>query len=65
MATKKFRIPGDPIRPLAEGRGGYMATDMITVEGKRVGLMYRQTPDPKSPYYEIDSGWTFLSGTES
>ncbi len=42
-----------------------MATDTITVQGERVGYMYRSAPDPKSPFYEINSGWVFLAGTES
>ena len=65
MLSKIFRIPGSQIKPLAQGRGGCMATDMITVQGERVGYMYRLAPDPKSSFYKIDSGWTFLSGTES
>jgi hypothetical protein len=65
MPPKKFRIPGSEIKPLATGRGGCMATDMITVQGKRVGYMYRVAPDPRSEFRHIDSGWRFLSGTES
>lgn len=42
-----------------------MATDMITMQGQRVGYMYRSMPDPKSPFYEVNSGWVFLSGSES
>ena len=37
-----------------------MATDKITVDGEPVDFMYRDTPDFKN-----DSGWRFLSGTES
>jgi hypothetical protein len=33
---------------------------MITVEGRKVGYMYREEPDN-----EIDSGWWFTSGWES
>ena len=57
---KKFALPADRIRPLVEGRGGCFATDMITVEGLKVGYMYREEPD-----FEIDSGWRFMSGRES
>jgi len=42
-----------------------MATDMITVHGQKVGYMYRLAPDPKSKFSDVDSGWTFLAGTES
>ena len=40
--------------------GGCIATDKITVDGLRVGFMYRETPD-----FETDSGWRFFSGTET
>ena len=60
MADKQFKIPSDKLKPLAEGRGGCFATDMITVEGLKVGYMYREKPD-----FEQDSGWRFFSGTES
>jgi hypothetical protein len=33
---------------------------MITVDGCRVGYMYREEPDNST-----DSGWRFLAGTES
>jgi len=40
--------------------GACVATDMITVEGHRVGFMYREKADDA-----VDSGWRFLSGHES
>jgi hypothetical protein len=60
MKEKKFRLRADQIRPLAPNRGGCLATDMITVDGRPVGFMYREKPDN-----EVDSGWRFLSGLES
>ncbi|MCA0364913.1 MAG: DUF2185 domain-containing protein [Spirosomataceae bacterium] len=36
-----------------------LVTNKITVEGMKVGFMYREEPDD-----EDDSGWRFLSGTE-
>jgi hypothetical protein len=57
---KAFRLRADQIQPLACGYGACIATDMITVEGRRVGLMYRERPE-NAP----DSGWRFLSGHES
>jgi len=57
---KNFKIPADQIRPLATGRGAGLATDDILVEGKPVGFMYREEPSN-----DIDSGWRFLSGSES
>jgi len=59
-STKRFRLPASAIRPLAEGRGSCIASDLITVEGKGVGYMYREAPhDPN------DSGWHFFSGKET
>jgi hypothetical protein len=60
MSKKAFRIPADQIKKLVPPMGGCIATDEITVEGKKVGYMYRQPPDS-----EADSGWRFFSGEES
>ena len=60
MAEKRFALRRDQIKPLAEGRGACFATDMIMVEGRKVGYMYREAPDN-----DIESGWRFLSGCES
>ncbi len=60
MAKKQFALRADQIEPLVEGRGGCFATDMITVEGRKVGFMYREEPDN-----DIDSGWRFMAGGES
>lgn len=57
---KSFRLAAQQIRPLAPGRGGCYATDRITVEGERIGYMYRESPD-----FGSDSGWRFFSGSES
>ena len=40
--------------------GAGIATEQITVEGKKVGYMYREEPDK-----DFDSGWRFFSGDES
>lgn len=56
---KKFKLSAEQIQPLATGRGGCLATDMITVRGKPVGFMYREPPDTPE-----DSGWRFMSGLE-
>lgn len=56
---KKFFIPGASIRDLGVSRSGAFATDRITVEGKKVGYMYREKPDR-----EEDSGWRFFAGDE-
>lgn len=57
---KKFKLSPDEIKPLASGLGGCIATDMITVDGRGVGYMYRD--EPHNPQ---DSGWCFMSGYES
>ncbi len=57
--TKNFKIKKEEIKQLVYGYGGCIATDMITVEGFPVGLMYREQPDN-----EVDSGWRFMSGCE-
>jgi hypothetical protein len=57
---KKFALRADQITPLAPNRGGCIATDMITVDGRKVGYMYREEPDN-----DMDSGWRFMSGRES
>jgi hypothetical protein len=60
MANKTFALRADQIEPLATNRGGCFATDMITVEGRKVGYMYRD-----EPRNEQDSGWVFTAGHES
>lgn len=57
---KKFRLSASEIEPLAKGYGGCVASDMITVEGRKVAFMIREQPEEES-----DSGWSFFSGFES
>ena len=57
---KAFKIPGDQIKRLIPNMGGCYASDRITVDGMKVGYMYREEPDK-----EVDSGWRFMSGDES
>ena len=40
---------------------GCLATNRITVDGKKVGYMYREEPDTSFP----DSGWRFFAGDET
>ena len=58
--AKNFKLTADQIKPLADGYGGCIATDMITCDGHRVHFMYREAADN-----DIDSGWRFMSGLES
>ena len=48
------------IQDLVLGMGYCYASKCITIDGMKVGYMYRETPE--SP---TDSGWRFFSGTES
>jgi hypothetical protein len=57
---KKFKLAASEIQPIAIGLGSCIASDHITVNGRKVGYMYRDSPDN-----EIDSGWRFMSGKES
>jgi len=40
--------------------GGCFITDRVTVDGRKIGYMYRQQPDRPE-----DSGWRFFSGDET
>ncbi len=57
---KTFRIKAEDIRKIIPAMGGCMATDKITVDGLKVGYMYREESD-----FESDSGWRIFSGTET
>jgi hypothetical protein len=57
---KAFKIQGDQIQRLIPNMGGCYASDRITVDGARIGYMYREQPDK-----ENDSGWRFFAGDES
>jgi hypothetical protein len=57
---KEFKLSADEIAPMAPGYGACFATDHITVDGKKVGYMYRDEPDRPE-----DSGWRFFSGEET
>ena len=59
MKKKTYALRADQIKPLAEGHGACFATDRITVDGKKVGYMYREDPDE-----DVDSGWRFMAGDE-
>ena len=58
MAKRFFRDPGT-FEALAVGFGSCIATDRITVDGRRIGYMYREEPDDR-----FDSGWRFFAGDE-
>lgn len=57
---KTFKLRADQIQPLVPHRGGCIASDRITVDGRPVGYMYREGPD-----HDADTGWRFVAGDES
>jgi hypothetical protein len=58
---KKFFLSGEQMKQLVpEGLGGCFITDRVTVDGLKIGYMYREVPDRPE-----DSGWRFFSGDES
>ena len=56
---KNYRLNSNDIKKLIEISGGCIACDRITVDGMKVGYMYRELPTN-----EIDSGWRFFAGDE-
>ncbi len=58
---KEFLLEAKDIRPLVDTQMGCIATDRITVDGKRVGFCYREKTDGIHP----DTGWRFFAGDES
>lgn len=59
MPTKNFKLKAEEIIQLITPMGACYATDKITVDGMKVGYMYREEADQ-----DIDSSWRFFSGTE-
>jgi hypothetical protein len=46
----------------SDGPQGCFATNRITVDGQKIGYMYREEPDGDSDF--PDSGWRFFAGDE-
>lgn len=61
MQDKVFKIKAEDLKKITEDNRGCVATDKITIEGLKIGFMYREQPDED---IENDSGWRFFSGTE-
>lgn len=57
---KKFKSLPHEIVQMIPPMGSCMASDKIMVEGELIGFMYRAEPT-----LSHDSGWRFLSGTET
>ncbi|MCC6810798.1 MAG: DUF2185 domain-containing protein [Deltaproteobacteria bacterium] len=57
---KVYKLKPAQMKVLAPNKGSCIATDRITVDGAKVGYMYREKPD-----LDHDSGWRFFAGDES
>jgi hypothetical protein len=57
--SKHFYIPGEKIKQLVPPMGSCFITDRVTVDGLKIGYMYRERADRPE-----DSGWRFFSGDE-
>jgi len=60
MNEKIFILSENEIQDIIKSIGYCYVSDKITVDGMNVGFMYRE-----KPYDNDDSGWRFLSGTET
>ena len=60
MSEKKYKIPAEEIKPLAQGYGYCLIPDTVIVSGLPIRFMYRVMPERRQ-----DSGWRFFSGIES
>ena len=58
--TQRYCIAPDKIRELVSPMGYCIASDRITVDGCKVGFMYREKREDSE-----DSGWRFLAGDET
>jgi hypothetical protein len=58
--TNKYKLSPNDIKPIINPMGSCIASNRITVDGSRVGYMYREVPSD-----EVDSGWRFMAGDES
>ena len=60
----KFLLSPNQIKKLyiANGASGCIASNRITVDGMKVGYLYREEPSNSS---FPDSGWRFFSGDEN
>ena len=52
---KEYKLKSEEIIKLVELKGGCIASDKITIDGLKIGYMYRENPSN-----EFDSGWRFL-----
>ena len=60
MSNKEFFIDPEQIKDLIKPMGYSIVSNMISQDGLPVGFMYRE-----EQVDDEDSGWRFLSGTET
>lgn len=60
MSSNEFIIDPEQIKDLIKPMGYSIVSNIISQDGLPVGFMYRE-----ERFDEEDSGWRFLSGTES
>ena len=56
---KQFLLEKEDIKPLVKLGFSCIASDRITIDGKKIGYMYRENPTS-----EFDTGWRFFAGDE-
>lgn len=56
---KKYKLKKEQIKRLIDHNQSCIASDRITVDGEKIGYMYRENPTN-----EIDTGWRFFAGDE-
>ena len=56
---KEFKLNENEIKKLIDLKGSCIASDRITVDGLKVGYMYKE-----EAINEFDTGWRFFSGDE-
>ena len=60
MADNKYKLQVADVQDLIKPMGYCIASDRITVDGEKVGFMYREEKED-----DDDSGWRFLAGDET
>ena len=56
---KEYKLKKEQIKRLIDHNGSCIASDRITVDGEKIGYMYRENPTS-----EFDTGWRFFAGDE-
>jgi hypothetical protein len=58
--AKKFVLPVENVTDVIKPMGYCIASDRITVDGEKIGFMYREARED-----DDDSGWRFIAGDET